>query len=65
MIWIAVLPTLVVLQLLLGSALSGLAPVLRMIVMVTIAVPIVVYGFMPVLHRLRLTLVARAGRSTH
>ncbi|MFC8042164.1 hypothetical protein [Nocardia sp. NPDC057353] len=61
MIWIAVLPTLVLLQLLLGAAISGLAPVLRMVVMVTIAVPIVVYGFMPVLHRLRVALLARIG----
>jgi antibiotic biosynthesis monooxygenase (ABM) superfamily enzyme len=53
MIWLAVFPTLTVLNLALGGALSGLPIVLRTFVLATIAVPIVIYGVMPPLHRLR------------
>ncbi len=53
MIWVAVFPTLTVLNLALGDRLSSLTPVLRTFVLATVAVPIVIYGLMPQLHRLR------------
>ena len=53
MIWLAVFPTLTVLNLTLGGSLTGLPIVLRTFVLATIAVPIVIYGVMPHLHRLR------------
>ncbi|MFC7530819.1 hypothetical protein [Actinoplanes sp. GCM10030250] len=59
MIWLAVFPTLTVLNLALGDWLSALTPVLRTLVLVTIAVPIVIYGLMPQLHRLRVRLLTR------
>jgi len=57
MIWLAVFPTLVVLNLTLKGLLDGLPVVVRTFVLVTIAVPIVIYGLMPQLHRLRTRLV--------
>jgi antibiotic biosynthesis monooxygenase (ABM) superfamily enzyme len=59
MIWIAVFPTLTVLNLTLGPWLSHTGPVLRTFVLATIAVPIVIYGLMPRLHRLRVSLLVR------
>ena len=59
MIWVAVFPTLTVLNLLLGGSLTGLPVVLRTFVLATIAVPIVIYGVMPRLHRVRARLTAR------
>ena len=59
MIWLAVLPTLTVLNLALGSLLADTPVVLRTVVVATIAVPIVMYGLMPRLHRARARLVAR------
>jgi antibiotic biosynthesis monooxygenase (ABM) superfamily enzyme len=53
MIWLAVVPTLTVLNLVLGDWLATLTPVVRTFVLATIAVPIVIYGLMPQLHRLR------------
>lgn len=53
MIWIAVFPTLTVLNLLLGDVLSAHPVVVRTLVLVTIAVPLVIYLEMPLLHRLR------------
>jgi antibiotic biosynthesis monooxygenase (ABM) superfamily enzyme len=53
MIWLAVFPTLTVLNLTIGSSLSGLPIVAKTFVLATIAVPIVIYGVMPHLHRLR------------
>jgi antibiotic biosynthesis monooxygenase (ABM) superfamily enzyme len=53
MIWLAVFPTLTVLNLALGDWLATLAPVVRTLVLATVAVPIVIYGLMPQLHRLR------------
>ena len=53
MIWLAVFPTLTVLNLALGGWLRTLTPVLRTLVLATIAVPIVIYALMPQLHRLR------------
>jgi len=61
MIWLAVFPTLVVLNLTLSRALDGLSVVPRTFVLATIAVPIVIYGLMPQLHRLRGRLLT--GRS--
>ncbi|MBP2216970.1 hypothetical protein [Arthrobacter sp. CAN_C5] len=59
MIWIAVFPTLTVINLVFGQWLDLLHPVLRTFVLATIAVPIVIYGIMPHLHRLRGRLLAR------
>ena len=61
MIWLAVFPTLTVINLALGDWLKTLSPVLRTLVLATIAVPIVIYGLMPQLHRLRVRLVTRSG----
>jgi len=58
MIWVAVFPTLTVLNLALGRFLVDLPVVVRTLVLATIAVPIVIYGLMPHLHRLRLKLLA-------
>jgi antibiotic biosynthesis monooxygenase (ABM) superfamily enzyme len=59
MIWLAVFPTLTVLQLLLGGLLAGAPMVLRTLVLATIAVPIITYGLMPALHRFRAYLIIR------
>lgn len=63
MIWLAVFPTLTILNLALGDWRKTLTPVLRTLVLVTVAVPIVVYGLMPHLLRLRGRLVARTASS--
>jgi antibiotic biosynthesis monooxygenase (ABM) superfamily enzyme len=57
MIWIAVFPTLTILNLALGDWLAPMTPVLRTFVLATIAVPIVIYGLTPQLHRLRARLL--------
>jgi antibiotic biosynthesis monooxygenase (ABM) superfamily enzyme len=59
MIWIAVFPTLTVLNLSMDPWLADAGPVLRTFVLATIAVPIVIYGIMPRLHRLRSRLMSR------
>jgi antibiotic biosynthesis monooxygenase (ABM) superfamily enzyme len=59
MIWIAVFPTLTVLNLTIGPWLGSLNPILRTFVLATIAVPVVIYELMPRLHRIRLRLLAR------
>jgi antibiotic biosynthesis monooxygenase (ABM) superfamily enzyme len=59
MIWVAVFPTLTVLNLALRSTLSGLPVVLRTLVLSTIAVPVVIYGLMPHLHRVRAHVLTR------
>lgn len=59
MIWVAVFPTLTVLNLVLGDWLTTLSPVLRTFVLATVAVPVVIYGVMPQLHKLRARLLAR------
>ena len=62
MIWTAVFPTLTVLNLALGGWLRELGTVPRTFVLATVAVPIVIYGVMPHLHRLRVRLrSSRAG----
>jgi antibiotic biosynthesis monooxygenase (ABM) superfamily enzyme len=57
MIWIAVAPTLIVLQLVLGDLLRDAPVVLRTLITATIAVPIVVYGLLPLLQCARARLV--------
>lgn len=59
MIWIAVFPTLTIINLTLGPYLKDMNPVLRTFVLATIAVPIVIYGLMPRLHRIRGRILAR------
>lgn len=59
MIWVAVFPTLTVLNLTLGPWLADLHPVARTFTLATIAVPIVIYGLMPRLHALRGRLLLR------
>jgi antibiotic biosynthesis monooxygenase (ABM) superfamily enzyme len=59
MIWIAVFPTLTVLNLTIGPRLANAGPVLRTFVLATIAVPIVIYGVMPQLHRIRARILTR------
>lgn len=59
MIWIAVFPTLTVLNLAVGPWLSDSGPVPRTFVLATIAVPIVIYGLMPRLHRIRARILTR------
>ena len=59
MIWVAVFPTLTVLNLAFGDTLARLPSVLRTFVLVTVAVPIVIYGLMPRLHTLRVRILTR------
>ena len=59
MIWLAVFPTLTVLNLALGDWLRTLNMVLRTFVLATVAVPVVIYGLMPQLHRLRVHLLTK------
>ena len=60
MIWLAVFPTLTVLNLALGDWLAPLTPIVRTFVLATIAVPIVIYGLMPHLHKLRVRILMHA-----
>ena len=62
MIWLSVFPTLTVINLALGDWLKTLSPVVRTFVLATIAVPIVIYGLMPHMHRLRARLLATKAR---
>ena len=62
MIWLAVVPTLVVLNVTLGPSLRNQPVVVRTLIIATIAVPVVIYGLMPHLHRARGRLLH--GRST-
>jgi len=61
MIWLAVFPTLSVLNLVLGNWLRTMTPVPRTFVLATIAVPIVIYNLMPQLHRARTRLLIRTA----
>jgi antibiotic biosynthesis monooxygenase (ABM) superfamily enzyme len=62
MIWLAVFPTLTVLNFTLKSSLRDQPVVVRTFVLATIAVPIVIYGVMPQLQRVRARLISiRAG----
>jgi antibiotic biosynthesis monooxygenase (ABM) superfamily enzyme len=63
MIWLCVFPTLTAINLACGDWLRTMSAVTRTFVLATIAVPIVIYGLMPYLHRLRVRLItARAER---
>ncbi len=59
MIWLCVFPTLTVLNLTLGDWLAPMSPIVRTFVLATTAVPIVIYGLMPHLHRARVRLLSR------
>jgi antibiotic biosynthesis monooxygenase (ABM) superfamily enzyme len=61
MIWLCVFPTLTVINLAAGGWLRTMAPVLRTFVLATVAVPIVIYGLMPYLHRIRVRLLSRSA----
>jgi antibiotic biosynthesis monooxygenase (ABM) superfamily enzyme len=63
MIWLAVFPTLTVINLVFGDWLRTLTPVLRTFVLATVAVPIVIYGLMPQLHKARARLLTRSTRA--
>ena len=59
MIWVAVFPTLTVINLTIGPWLKDTNTVLRTFVLATVAVPIVIYALMPRLHRVRARLLTR------
>jgi antibiotic biosynthesis monooxygenase (ABM) superfamily enzyme len=59
MIWICVFPTLTAINVAFASWLAPMPAVLRTFVLATIAVPIVIYGLMPHLHRARMHLLSR------
>jgi antibiotic biosynthesis monooxygenase (ABM) superfamily enzyme len=65
MIWLAVFPTLLALNLTVGRVIDELPMTARTFVLATIAVPIVIYGLMPQLHRLRARLVAARTYAPH
>lgn len=65
MIWLAVFPTLTVLNVVLGGWLRTMSSVSRTFVLATVAVPIVIYGLMPQLHRARNRLVSSRWRRGH
>jgi|SRR4051794_3988450 hypothetical protein len=67
MIWLCVFPTLTAINLTFSGWLRPMSPVLRTFVLATIVVPIVIYGLMPLLGRVRVRLFsaiacARDGR---
>ena len=62
MIWLCVFPTLTLINLAFGDWLRTMSPVIRTFVLATIAVPIVIYGLMPHLHRLRVRLLTAVGQ---
>jgi antibiotic biosynthesis monooxygenase (ABM) superfamily enzyme len=59
MIWLCVFPTLTLLNVTLSDWLAPMSTLLRTFVLATIAVPIVIYGRMPHLHRARGRILAR------
>ena len=63
MIWLCVFPTLTVINLTLADWLHPMSPVLRTFVLATIAVPIVIYGLMPQLHKARVRILAARSSS--
>ncbi|MEO6143173.1 MAG: hypothetical protein ABIP19_04265 [Dermatophilaceae bacterium] len=63
MIWLAVFPTVTIINLALGDWLKTLSPVLRTFVLAIVAVPMVIYGLMPRLHRIRARLLTRSIRT--
>jgi antibiotic biosynthesis monooxygenase (ABM) superfamily enzyme len=63
MIWLCVFPTLTALNVTFGTWLAPMSTLLRTFVLATIAVPIVIYGLMPHLHRARTHLLSRRRRA--
>ena len=63
MIWLCVFPTLTAINLAFGGWLGTMSPVVRTFVLATIAVPVVIYGLMPSLHRFRARLLTIGGSS--
>jgi antibiotic biosynthesis monooxygenase (ABM) superfamily enzyme len=63
MIWLCVFPTLTIINLALGDWLRTMSPVARTFVLATTAVPIVIYGLMPHLHRFRVRLLTSGWTS--
>jgi antibiotic biosynthesis monooxygenase (ABM) superfamily enzyme len=63
MIWLCVFPTLTVLNVAVGDRLASLSTVLRTLVLATIAVPIVIYGLMPHLHRARARVLSKYNQT--
>lgn len=63
MIWLCVFPTLIVINLALADWLRPMSPVLRTFVLATVAVPIVIYGLMPRLHRARVRFLTTRSAS--
>jgi antibiotic biosynthesis monooxygenase (ABM) superfamily enzyme len=63
MIWLCVFPTLTVINLAFGDWLRTMSPVVRTFILATIAVPIVIYGLMPYLHRVRIRLLTGSAAS--
>ncbi|WP_181802402.1 hypothetical protein [Streptomyces shenzhenensis] len=63
MIWLCVFPTLALLNLTLASWLGPMSPLLRTFVLATIAVPIVIYGLMPQLHKIRIRVLTARSNS--
>lgn len=53
MIWLAVAPTLLIINVFLGPFIAPVHVIPRTLIVVTIAVPIVIYALMPVLHKIR------------
>jgi antibiotic biosynthesis monooxygenase (ABM) superfamily enzyme len=64
MIWLCVFPTLTAINLAFGDSLRTMSPVMRTFVLATIAVPIVIYGLMPHLHRVRVWLLGSRRSAT-
>lgn len=62
MIWLCVFPTLALLNVTLAGWLSPMSALLRTFVLATVAVPIVIYGLMPQLHKIRVRVLS--ARST-
>ena len=63
MIWLAVFPTLTALNLTLGDGLRPMSPILRTFVLATVAVPVVIYGLMPQLHKIRVRLLTQRANA--
>jgi hypothetical protein len=59
MIWLCVFPTMTLINLAFGDLLGTLSPVIRTFILATVAVPIVIYGLMPQLHKIRARLMTR------
>ena len=63
MIWLSVFPTLTAINFVLGDWLVTLPQLVRTLVLTTVAVPIVIYGLMPQLHKIRTRLVTRSAQN--